>query len=341
MDPREVLIEHFGIDPIEIEPLEGYDSINFKVRTENALYVLKRHEKSSENSELLKSEHAILISLSSSGIGDFPTPVPSLKSSDLIEEGDYVFRLLTFVKGAFLGDVQHTTSLWNSFGSFLAKMDKALLESYQPAISGKQTVWDLQHFLANKKYLKFIPNARDRALVDYFFLQFEDQVLPLQYQLRKSIIHNDSNDWNVLTRNNSVSGIIDFGDCCDSWLINELAVGLTYLLMNKEAPLDIAAVVVASYSKLLPLEAKETDILYYLIAARLCTSVCNSAYAKTLKPDSEYITISEKPAWNLLYKWIAISPIAASNTFRKAAGIAPPKRPDLETPTQKKKSKYQ
>ncbi|WP_373397639.1 phosphotransferase [Algoriphagus halophilus] len=39
---------------------------------------------------------------------------------------------------------------------------------------------------------------------------------PVLPELRRQIIHGDANEWNVLTENGSVSGIIDFGDVCYS-----------------------------------------------------------------------------------------------------------------------------
>jgi ethanolamine-phosphate phospho-lyase len=192
---------------------------------------------------------------------------------------------------------------------------------YHSAIAGKETQWDLKQFKSNHQYLKYISNPKDRNLVDYFFMQFDEHVYPVQHQLRKSVIYNDANHWNVLTQNGKLSGIIDFGDVCHSWLINEIAIALTYVMMEKKDPLAIAAPLIEGYQSIFPLKEQELDILYYLVAARLCTSVCNSAYTKMLKPDSEYITISEKPAWDLLRQWLAINPVKAKDSFRSAAGF--------------------
>jgi 4-aminobutyrate aminotransferase-like enzyme len=127
-----------------------------------------------------------------------------------------------------------------------------------------------------------------------------------------------------------VTGVIDFGDMCHSWLINELAIGLTYIMMGEEHPLAIATTVVSAYNRVLPLQTEELDALYYLIAARLCTSVCNSAHTKKQKPDSDYITISEQPAWDLLRKWLRINPILAKDSFRKVCGFAEIQKKSLE-----------
>jgi ethanolamine-phosphate phospho-lyase len=71
----------------------------------------------------------------------------------------------------------------------------------------------------------------------------------------------------------------------------------------------------------LKLETKEIDLLYYLIAGRLCLSVCNSAHSKKLNSDNAYISVSEKPAWALLRHWLEINPVHAQNEFRKAIGM--------------------
>ena len=334
---KTVLKEHYHLFPCTLTPLEGYDSTNYKVECEKGTFVLKQYAFSEETHALLDSENKLLKKLGTQKEGDFPMAIPSEKREYLVRSDDFIYRLLTYVKGDFLGDVEHTPLLLRSFGIFLGKMDRETFGHYDAAITAQETQWDLKHFKRNHQYLRYIPDPRDRSLVDYFFLQFDENVYPVQHLLRKGIIHNDANDWNVLTQDGRVSGIIDFGDMCHSWLINELAIAITYVMMGKDDPLQIAAEVIKGYREVFPLEQVELDLLYYLVAARLCTSVCNSAFAKTLKPDSEYITISEKPAWNLLHKWLSISPIKAKDAFRKAADLPPSPKTVMEHQLQRRK----
>ncbi len=320
MEIKEIIESAFGFCATSVSQLEGYDSTNYKIVCPEGKFVLKKYPESEENWGLLKAENEILDTLSSLAY-DFPIPQLTKDQEAIFKKGDYIFRLLTYVEGDFLGDISHDAELLQSFGRFLADMDLALLDSSQAEILAKETRWDLKHFGINRPYLKYIQDSGDRNLVDYFYLQFEQAVLPISHQLRKKIIHNDANDWNVLTKDNRVSGIIDFGDMCHSWLINELAVALTYVMMHKANPLEVASEVIASYHQVLELEEVELEVLYFLIGARLATSVCNSAKTKLDKPDSEYITISEKPAWELLHKWLEIGPIAAEKAFKVACGL--------------------
>ena len=318
------------MEQVTLTNLEGYNSRNYKVEGNNGTFVLKEYVYSAETLALLDSENRVLEALCNLQGYQFPQTVHTADGQALLVKKGCIFRLLNYVDGEFLGDITGTTSLYQSFGIFLGKMDKCLLGSYEAPLAARAIVWDLKNLVLSYKFLSYIPDPRDRSLVDYFFLQFEENVIPLQHTLRKSIIHNDSNDWNVLTDGRKVTGLIDFGDMCHSWLINELAVGITYLIMDKSDLLDIAGTVIGAYHSVLPLEKQELDLLYYLIAARLCISVCNSAYTKTLKPDSDYITVSEKGAWQLLKKWITINPVKARDEFYKAAGFEPPARQELQ-----------
>ena len=340
MHINSILQTHFGITDAIVSTLEGYDSTNYKIECEKGVFVLKQNPYSDDTFALLQAEDQIFKQLEVLDEYDFPASILSLAGASIVVVEDQIFRLLSFVEGAFLGKVTHTPSLLHSLGVFLAKMDKQIYSSYEPAVVGKETQWDLKQFKANYKYLKYIPNATDRSIVDYFFLQFDAHVYPLGPQLRKGIIHNDGNHWNVLSKSGNVSGIIDFGDMCHSWLINEVAVAISYVMMEKENPLQIASQVLKGYHTEFPLQEKELDILYYLVAARLCTSVCNSAYAKTLKPDSEYITISEQPAWDLLHKWLSINPIKAKDAFREAAGLLPLEKKTNQQQLQRRKTNF-
>ena len=138
----------------------------------------------------------------------------------------------------------------------------------------------------------------------------------------KAFIHNDANEWNILTNGQKIFGLIDFGDACYSWTINDLAVGLAYILMQRSDPVSVACEVIAAYHKVRPLDLLEMDVLYYLIAGRLCLSLCNSAKALKERPDSEYIGISAKPAKSLLYHWLSLNPIEVTEAFKSAAGLS-------------------
>lgn len=327
------MVEHiqkyFSSKIIALEKLVGYSNINYCFKTEETTYIFKTYLFSKEQLDLVEAENELLVSLAQKLPQRLPSPVPFNDDSYIkildIDGEKRICRTLSFLEGDFLGDVPASTELIQSLGNFLAEMNLHLMEMNNYVLRSRKMKWDIQYLQLNKAFISDIEDEHDKNVVRYFFQQFEEQVTPLLPELRSSIIHGDANEWNILTRNNQVTGIIDFGDLCHTSLINELAIAATYVSYNQEDPLKWAEALVRSYHQVLPLEKQELEIFYYLIAARLCTSVCNSAYAKKNSPDNDYAVSSEDNAWKMLHKWLALNPIKARNTFLSACGYNIPK----------------
>jgi Ser/Thr protein kinase RdoA (MazF antagonist) len=322
---KKLLQIQFALNPIEIRKLWGYDNLNYLIKTIDGQYVFKTYIKNTETLALVEAENKALLFLHNTNNNNFPKPIKFKDDSFVkileIEGTERICRLLSFLEGELLGYVTHTKILFQSLGRFIAQLDLQLQSFNNSTIKARQWQWDIQYLHLNKKYIKDIPSAKDRSLINYFFQQYEENVLPVQSKLRKSIIHGDANEWNVLVNNGKVSGIIDFSDLSYTPLINELAITIAYACLLIENPLEWASTIIESYHKILALEDKEIAILYYLIATRLCISVCNSAHSKKENPENEYAFISEKSAWKLLYQWLSINPIVAENHFRAAIGL--------------------
>ncbi|MBL7074256.1 aminotransferase class III-fold pyridoxal phosphate-dependent enzyme [candidate division KSB1 bacterium] len=244
----------------------------------------------------------------------------------------HLARMLTFLKGTFLKDIDpHTPEILHNFGKFLGTMDKTL-EGFYHSAAYRYLSWDLKNALHAKQKICYITDPRRRSLVEHFQLQFETFVTPVLPRLRSSVIHNDANDYNVLLDESDSGskrfiGIIDFSDMVYTHTVCELAVAITYAMLDREDPVAVAKHIIRGYHEVLPLTDLELEVLYYLICARLCISVTMSAYQKKLEPDNEYITVSEKPAWELLGKLIELNPEHAYEEFSQACEISSsPKR---------------
>ena len=322
---KEIILKHFGIEAIELKRLAGYENANYLVRASNESYIFKTYEFDDLLYNTVRAESDLLGHLASTGTSKYPQPLTT-DSGEFVEvievnNSKLIIRLLTYLDGQFLAEADHTPELFSSFGDFLADMDVKLLDYKHYTIQARQFEWDLQFVHLNIQYLNDIADWKDRNIVSFFLMQFDQFVRPEIPYLRKSIIHNDANDWNVLVQKGKVSAVIDFGDCVYSPLINELAIGITYAIMEKENPLLWACHILSAYHQKLKLLEREIDLLYYLIAARLCITVCNAAHHKKLQPSNEYLSVSEKPAWNLLHKWITINPVHAKNKFRQSCNF--------------------
>jgi ethanolamine-phosphate phospho-lyase len=318
---KKLIINEFGIIPIQIIKINGYENYNYIIITESKKYIFKCYQ-DLELYELIKAETEALLYINNKF---YPTPIPFLNgqfvSVHKIRERKTICRMLSYIEGEFMGEINHSKEMFISLGTFLANLDLSFNKWSNPYIKSREWEWEMQNFDLFRKHIIHIKSIEDRRIVHYFINQYIENVVPFFSELRKAIIHNDANEWNVLFKNGAVSGIIDFGDITYSHLINELAIAIAYACLGKESPLKWAAILVDSYNKTLPLKANEVQVLYYSVAMRLCMSICNSSFSQKKDPLNLYISKSQKLAIKLLNNWIKISPIEAEKIFTSLIGI--------------------
>ncbi|PIF29778.1 hydroxylysine kinase /5-phosphonooxy-L-lysine phospho-lyase [Flavobacterium sp. 9] len=322
---QDLVKEYYGLI-VTVKALNGYDELNFLLSNEkNEKYILKVSNES-HPFPFLEAQINIIQHLKKSNISDcfqhFSINKQGEELTKIVRDSKtYYIRILNFLEGTFWVDVENkTTELHHNLGTFLGNMDNALQDFSHPAMHRNYT-WDISRASEAGDNLKHILNHEKRRIAGYFLLQFDTEVLPQIHRLRHAYVHNDANDYNVLVQENRISGLIDFGDMVYTALINNLAIACTYAMLDEEDPLAVAASIVAGYHKAYALTEEELDLLYYLIAGRLCISVTQSAYNASLDSNNEHHFITEKPAWDLLYKLIQINPIKAQDVFRKACGF--------------------
>ncbi len=254
--------------------------------------------------------------------GIFPKPIKNIFGNYIdeteIKQKKITFRLHSYLEDDLFFDTKHGSVLYESLGSFMTKMNLHLLSFRNETFENNTSIWDISNTSHSRKYLAFIQKEPAREITEYFIDQFEKNALPVLRGLRKSIIHNDANDKNILTNKGKVSGIFDFGDIVYSALINELAVAIAYTVIEKENPLYWSSIILSAYNKILALKTEEIEILYFLIPLRLCISICNSSYNQTFQPENKYISIMQKPALNTLNIWKNTDPEYAKELFREA-----------------------
>ena len=152
-----------------------------------------------------------------------------------------------------------------------------------------------------KSHFTYIENQKDQQVISLFIQNYELNIIPIEKHLRRQYIHNDGNDHNVLlNENGQISGIIDFGDMAHTFLVSELAVAITYLILEDEYPQKKIKVVVEGYQSVLPLRKEEINSLIHLICIRACITVVTANYRKKLFPENKYITVTEPQAWKFL-----------------------------------------
>ncbi|MCI0388371.1 MAG: aminotransferase class III-fold pyridoxal phosphate-dependent enzyme [Acidobacteria bacterium] len=240
--------------------------------------------------------------------------------------------LVTYLPGVPLGSVKrHSSELLSDLGQRIGQLDRALAGFDHRAVH-RNFHWDLANGLrVVREYEPLIANKEMRRLVTRLAADFERNVASMLPALRRSVIHNDANDYNVLvggegdlyTRNQRVVGIIDFGDMVNSFTVGDPAIAIAYAILNKPDPLNAAAQVVKGYHAEYALNEDEIGVLFGMVCLRLCVSVCLAADQQRQRPDDEYLTISQQPICNTLPKLAQIPARLAEAAFRHACGLEP------------------
>src|ERR1043165_620164 len=163
-----------------------------------------------------------------------------------IEHGvvTYLARLVRYLPGVPLAQVQpQSPALLRDLGRKLGQLDEALSDFDHPAVH-RDFHWDL---------------ANGNRIVDDFASLIEDDKLRelvlrcrvhIDDRLRRSVIHGDANDYNVLVdpERMTVTGLLDFGDMVYSYTVGELAIAIAYVVLEKDDPRAAADEVVEGYT---------------------------------------------------------------------------------------------
>lgn len=241
-------------------------------------------------------------------------------------------RLISFLPGVPLATVKRQSAeLLQDLGATAAALD-VVLADFKPAAIQRKFVWDLAGAAGIvNEHAGLVRDTALQTLVRQLHANYLEHAQPLLAALPQQAIHSDLNDYNVLagggadlqSRNQSITGIVDFGDMLISQRINELAVAAAYAVLGKADPLAAAGHVVRGYHRINPLSESEIAVLFHLINARLCMSTCLAAYQQRQRPEDAYLSISQHAIQSALPQLGGIHPRFAHYMLRHACGLEP------------------
>ncbi|HEX4948801.1 MAG TPA: phosphotransferase, partial [Blastocatellia bacterium] len=141
--------------------------------------------------------------------------------------------MLQYVPGDLFAKANpQTPEMLFSLGRLLGQVDAALADFAHPATQ-REMKWDLARAAWVKEYVPCIEDTSRCALIERLLQRYETHVAPQLSTLRKSIIHNDANDYNVIVNDakihpRSVISVIDFGDMLHTCTVFEVAIAAAY-----------------------------------------------------------------------------------------------------------------
>ena len=328
-DANAIASARYGITPADIRELPSELDRNYHLRASDGEGFVLKIAHSSVSDAVLDLQNKTLQRLQST-MPIIPQLVPTTIGDETLcvraGNGDiYRARLLRFIEGVPLSEFRpHSEALLADIGTQLGLLSAAM-SRFQHAEKRLHYRWNIRNLSEVSPYGEDLPPAK-KSLLDYFLRQYKDEVEPALPRLRHSFTYNDPNDSNILVRARGpeparVAGMIDFGDMVYGPTVADLAVALAYIMMASERPLEKAAPVIRAYHRRFPLGDEELGLLFPLVAARLCLSVCISWHQQKREKDNRHLSISEAGAWALLAKLREIHPRYAHYHFRAACGL--------------------
>ncbi len=314
----------------DIMPLPGELDFNFKITDSRQSYILKI-SRPEVSPAYIDFQQALLDHVNASKTSVVcPGTVPAVDGKSVSRIVDdtgtpRLVRMLTWIDGRLWSKVNPVSDrLLESLGRQAGQVTSAL-RGFDHDLAHRDLAWDLARADWTRDH-RTLFSGKQREIIDFFLHRFT-QIQPDYQGLRKSVVHNDANDNNVVVTEDrvhpEVAAIIDYGDAVYTQTVNDLAVAVAYAVMGKPDPLAAALCVLKGYHSTFPLEETELSLLHTLVAMRLVISVTKSAINRVKEPENTYLQISEKPAWELLAQWRTLDEHLAHYSFRQICGMAP------------------
>lgn len=305
----------------KLSPLPSERDQNFLIVKEDKEKVVLKIANAGERRSFIEAQNEAL-AYAASQLSFCPRIITTKQGESVTElqsdKGIHLVRLMTYIEGVPLAQVRSDNSVvLQDLGRQLGRFDRVFANFDHEAFH-RDFHWDLSNGpRVLTEYVELIDDRDLRRLVESFVRRVDSGSLKPSF--RRSVIHGDANDYNVIVRDSHIVGLIDFGDMVYSYTVGDLAIGLAYVILNKREPLSVAADVVTGYLKEYSLTDDELRGLWDLTLLRLCMSVCLSAYQQMMNPDNEYLGISKLSISESLGGLMAISSDIAADHFQHSS----------------------
>lgn len=308
----EIIMDLYGLHG-EIKPLVSFEDQNARIKTADGTFVLKMGNKRWPMDWLNLQTEALELLADRAPELKLPRVIHSKQDKTITMVDGFPVRLLTFIEGDILGPAEgdaigaggRSPKLCHNLGHFMGRFTVAMQGYEHVGADRPDDLWNLDNILLCKAYLPDVVLEEDRNRISKFYDHYEKNILPLVPTFRRSIIHGDANEQNILVASDDhdvITGLIDFGDLSMASTINELAITVAYALLGVDDIEPVAKAIIAGYEAEFPLTKTERDVLMALAAMRMVQSITMSSHSAKQSPDNEYITVSQKPARELLNK---------------------------------------
>jgi len=284
---KKCLEENYG--PLEFKQLAGEVDLNYKATNREGKHLLIKVLESKKDFSLQESIYQHL----------------GLDINFFNLNKDYKIYVIPWTEGKVWDELKEpSSSIFESIGKRAGELTKKLYDLDHPS-----KMYSLDWDLAQYKWLESsidLLEPEERVFVRQTLRELNN-IKDLYSNLRRSIVHNDLNEHNIIIKPNGfdfeISGFIDFGDAIYTQVVNDLAILIAYTSMELDYPVDGLSHIVRGYNENFPLKENDLKALPYLIKLRYCISVVKARINAVKNPENNYLQISYSKAKKGLKKW--------------------------------------
>ncbi|PPR47422.1 MAG: 5-aminovalerate aminotransferase DavT [Alphaproteobacteria bacterium MarineAlpha5_Bin9] len=293
---------------IKLNELNSERDKNYLITTNNNHKYVVKISNSAEKLEFLKYQDQLINHLSKNK--NIKKIIPKIYHRKIkiyiYKNKSFYVRILSFIEGNMYAKSKINHSIEKSLGSSLGHVSLQL-QTFIHKSAIRVFEWDPSKIDWIKKHIKlFYGNKKN--IIQNVINEYQLYVKSNLKYLRFSITHSDPNNYNLVIKNNQITGLIDYGDSLYAPTINDLAISLSYALMDNKNLYSTLSNIISSYHKVFPISDREIYSLMSLCKSRLLITVVMAKKQSLKYPNNKYLSISEEHAWQLLEKLSKIKP---------------------------------
>jgi 4-aminobutyrate aminotransferase-like enzyme/Ser/Thr protein kinase RdoA (MazF antagonist) len=209
-------------------------------------------------------------------------------------------------------------------GEMAGQVSRALAAMDHPGLN-RTLQWDLRH--AERTADKLLPYVDDdgrRQAVGRAVRRAWERVERVGNQLPIQAVHSDLSGRNMIRSPeapNDLDGILDFGDLCRTWAVNELAVTVTSMLHHPNVEAHSVLPAIKAFHGVRPLSEVEVDAIWPLVVLRAATLVLSGCAQVTVDPDNVYAAETLIDEWDIFDAVDAVPTEVMTPLIRDALGL--------------------
>lgn len=254
----------------------GFENSNYYVETDRGRYVTKIYEGMDMSPKNIEFEVEVMDKSFQAGV---KTPhIHRNKKGKLITKlKEKLTIVMDFIEGENMHQREVSDDVIHEAGKETGKMDVVLADYKDGSLTRQNYEFDSKTFLILEDKVQHLPKDFDRNIFADIFTKFR-KIKPLLDKFPTGLIHNDVDLHNLLVKDDTLMGIVDFSDLAFSPYIQNITVPMSQLIFTYNWKPNQAKIFIDGYKEHHPLSSEELSVLYNFTLVRYAIIIIELHY---------------------------------------------------------------